>query len=146
MTDLRATLIKEFRAKLSSATMHMPSSMALAAPLGPLADAAIAVFADGAPVPAVPTYRDDLARERHWYGLLRAAELDEGAQYPVLAVHRESAEHVALTLQHGPAVVSVRMPPTDMVDFALAVLSAAYAEPPVQPADVTPVAESGAAT
>ena len=142
-TDLRTMLIRQFRARLTEATVHMPDSMALAVPLGALADAAITVFAEGTPVPAVPTYQDDLASERHWYGLLRAEELDEGAQYPVLGVRRESAEHVLLAVQCGPTVTPVRMAPTDMIDFALAVLSAAYAD---APAEATPATEAGVAT
>ena len=134
MENLRATLIRELRRRLAEATVHMPDSMALAVPLGTLADAAIALFADGQRVPTVPAYNPDLAPQRRWYGVLHAEELDNGAQYPELGVRRDGP-NVILTVQHGAHTVTGRMTPTDMVEFGLAILSAAYAEDaPVEPA------------
>lgn len=138
MSDLRATLIRQFRARLTEATAHMPDSMALAVPLGTLADAAIAALADGTPVPVVPAYDDATARARHWSGVLRTEELDEGAQYSMLTVRRENEQHVLFMVQHGITAVPVRMPPTDVVDLALAMLSAAYADAPAEPDTSTP--------
>lgn len=135
MQNVRETLIARMRQKLATATEHMPGSIAMAMPLGAVAEAAMEVLAGGARIPTIPTYDATVAAQRHWYGGISTAELDEGAQYPVLSVHRDG-DAVIVMVEHGAARIPIRLIETDAADFGLSCASAAYA--PDQPAPEPP--------
>lgn len=133
MENVREKLIDRMRARLEIATANMPGSIAMAMPLGPAADAALEVLANGARIPTIPVYDADMASQRHWYGAISTDELDSGAQYPVLSTYRDQ-DAVVVLVEHGADRVTIRLTETDAADFGLSVASVAYAD--AQPAPV----------
>lgn len=129
MENVRQTLINAMRARLTTATQGMPGSIAMATPLGPLAEAAMEVLSGGMRIPTIAPYNTALAPERRWYGILTTDALDEGATYPAIGVTREG-DQVVLHIQHGAHTFDLALLPTDGADFGLSVASAAYADAP----------------
>jgi hypothetical protein len=135
MQNVRQTLIKAMREKLETSTASMPASMAIATPLGPLADAALEVLSGGLRIPTIPRYDPVLAAERRWYGAVSTADVDEGAQFPSVGATREG-DSVVLHIRRGDLEFDVVMSLTDAADFGLTVAGTAYAEvAPVAMAD-----------
>lgn len=133
MDNIRQQLIDRMREKLNTATRNQPSSMAMAVPLGPLADAMLSILADGAEIPTVPRYDANLMVARKWYNTLDQAEIDEGGLFGALSLQRKGG-YVEITLDHDAQVVRFKMPPHDAADFGLNIVSAAFADDPAQQA------------
>lgn len=133
MENIRARLIAGMRDKLASATRNQPGSMAMAVPLGPLADAALSVLADGAEIPTVPRYDADLMQERKWYNTLDQGEVEEGGLFGSFSVQRQG-DYVVIPVDYNGEIVRFRLPPHDAADFGLNIVSAAYADSPEEQA------------
>lgn len=129
MDNIRAQLIAGMREKLASATRNQPGSMAMAVPLGPLADAALSVLAGGAEIPTVPRYNADLMKNRRWYNTLDQGEVEEGGLFGSFSLAREG-DYVVLIVDYDGRIERFRLPPHDAADFGLNIVSAAYADRP----------------
>jgi hypothetical protein len=138
MDNIRNQLIAAMREKLAGATRNQPGSMAMAVPLGPLADAALSVLAGGAEIPTVPKYNADLMVERRWYGTLGQEEIEEGALFGSASLRREG-DYVHLLIDYDAQIIRLKLPPHEAADFGLNVVSAAYADDPAEqkPSDET---------
>ena len=135
MQNVRQTLINAMREKLEISTRGTPNSMAIATPLGPLADAAMEVLSGGLRIPTIPRYDSALAAERRWYGAVSTADVDEGMQFPSIGATRES-DSVVLHIRRGDLEFDIVISQADAADFGLTVAGTAYAEvAPVAVAD-----------
>lgn len=127
MQNLRERMIAKMREAATHATRHN-TTMAMAVPLGPLADAALAVLADGEKVPTIARYDHDLAVAQHWYGQMTPQEIEEhGLANPSISVTRDG-EHAVVHVEHQGHVIDLRMLPHEAAEFGLCVASAAMAE------------------
>lgn len=127
MQNVRERLIAKMREAATDATRHN-NTMAMAVPLGPLADAALSVFADGATVPTIARYDHDLAQMQRWYGQMTPQEIEEyGLANPSISVTRDG-EHAVVHVEHQGRTIDLRMLPHEAAQFGLCVASAAMAQ------------------
>lgn len=131
MDNIRARLIAAMREKLSASTRNQPSSMAMAVPLGPLADAMLSLLAGGAEIPTVPRYDADLMTERKWYGSLAQEEVEEGALFGSASLLRKG-DYVHLIVDYNAQIIFLKLPPHDAADLGLNMVSAAFADDPAE--------------
>lgn len=129
MENIRARLITAMRDKLHTATRNQPASMAMAVPLGPLADAMLSLLAGGAEIPTVPAYDAGLMADRHWYNTLAQGDVEEGALFGSFSVQRQG-DYVVIPVDYNGEIVRFKLPPHDAADFGLNIVSAAYADDP----------------
>jgi len=126
-TDIRNRLIERMRETLDAKTTHLPDSIPISVPLGPIADAVIAEMSEGGGVPLIPEYDTEIWGARRWTQPFTSEEALEGV---VSDINVQLDPDVTLT---GPRVlfnarcqgvtVSVSLPVDSAEEFLIAGLA-----------------------
>jgi hypothetical protein len=77
-TDIRSRLIERMKSELDRRTIHLPDSIPIAVPVGPLADAIIEEMSGGRGVPIIPDYDPEVWAIRRWTQPFTSEEALEG--------------------------------------------------------------------
>jgi hypothetical protein len=124
-TDIRSRLIERMRSELDRRTIHLPDSIPIAVPVGPLADAIIEEMSGGRGVPIIPDYDPEVWAIRRWTQPFTSEEALEG-KVSDIQVHLdpEDPTRVRFLARGGEGgKITVSLPAEDAEQFLVAGLA-----------------------
>jgi hypothetical protein len=124
-TDIRNRLIERMKSELDKRTIHLPDSIPIAVPVGPLADAIIEEMSGGRGVPIIPDYDPEVWAIRRWTQPFTSEEALEGkvSDIQVYLDPEDPARVRFLTRGGEGGRVTVSLPADDAEQFLVAGLA-----------------------